>query len=119
MTNSTLWGLFLYVIIGIIILIVAKIIWKERKKHFPIKNSFGDTLNRQIIHNIHSTKTRIALFIWRIGLEFFALYLCVCVSCEIFLPPINIVSITLILFMILDVVLILKDIFDINKYKKL
>lgn len=119
MKNSTLWGLSLYVIIGIIIWVIAGIIWKKKEKRLPIKDSFNNTLYRHKMYNEYSAKTRVAILIWCIGLEAFALYICVGVSREIFIPPISFVIIIIILFIAMDIILVIKDIFNIHKSKKL
>ena len=51
MVNSTFWGLFLYAIIGIIIWVASKIIWKKKEKQLPIKNSSSNTLYRHNMYN--------------------------------------------------------------------
>lgn len=119
MVNSTFWGLFLYAIIGIIIWVVSKIIWKKKEKQLPIKSSSSNTLYRQNMYNEHWTKTKIALCFWCLGLEIIALCLIIAVARAAFLPPITILAIITMMFLIVDMIIIIKEIANLYKSKKL
>lgn len=117
MDNLTLWGLFLYVVLGITIGVIGKYTWKKKERSFSIKNSIKHALYRQQLYNEHYTKIRIALLFWIIGVEFFVLYLCIGVSKEVFIPPICISAIMLTMSILMNLILIIRDIVSINKSK--